>query len=70
MVRPLYFEKLDIMTSSGTLSLIEDTNGVLSIREIILEIKRFVVYSTDRIREATPELRDVEDIMHSRKMWG
>ena len=63
MVRPLNLEKLDIMTSIGTLSLIEDTNGVLLIREIILEIMRFVVYSMDRIREATPELRNVEDIV-------
>ena len=68
MVRPLNLEKLDIMTSSGTLGLIEDTNGVLSIREIILEIKRFVVYSMDRIREATPELRNVEDVVDSGEM--
>ena len=65
MVRPLNLEKLDIMTSRGTFGLIEDTNGVLSICKIILEIKRFVVHLTDRIREATPELRDVEDIVNS-----
>ena len=53
------------MTSSGALGLIEDTNGVLSICKIILEIKRFVVHSTDRIREAPPELRNVEDIVDS-----
>ena len=65
MVRLLNFEKLDVMTSGGTLGLIEDTNGVLSICKIILEIKRFVVHFTDRIREATPELRNVEDIVNS-----
>ena len=65
MVRPLNLEKLDIMTSRGTFGLIEDTNGVLSICKIILEIKRFVVHFTDRIREATPELRNVEDIVNS-----
>ena len=48
---------------------IEDMIGVLSIREIILEIKRFVVHSTDRIREATPELRHVEDVVDSGEMW-
>ena len=68
MVRPLNFEKLDILASGGTFGLIEDTNGVLSIREIILEIKRFVVHSTDRIREATPELGNVEDVMNLGKM--
>ena len=65
MVRPLNLEKLDIMTSGGTFGLIEDTNGVLSVCKIILEIKRFVVHFTDRIREATPELRNVEDIVNS-----
>ena len=68
MVRPLNLEKLDIMTSSGMLGLIEDTYGVLSVHELILKIKRFVVHSTDRIREATPELRNVEDIMDSGEM--
>ena len=68
MVRPLNLEKLDVMTSRGTFGLIEDTNGVLSICKIILEIKRFVVHFTDRIREATPELRDVEDIMIEAKV--
>ena len=52
------------MVSSGTLGLIKDTNGIFSICEIILEIKRFVVHSTDRIREATPELGNMEDVMN------
>ena len=68
MVRPLNLEKIHIMLSSGMLGLIEDTNGVLSICEIILKIKRFVVHSTDRIREATPELRNMEDMLDSGEM--
>ena len=68
MVWPLNFEKLDVSTSSGTLGLIKDSNGILPICEIILEIKRFVVHSTDRIREATPELGNVEDVMNLGKM--
>ena len=56
------------MTLSDTLCLIKDTNGIFPICEIILEIKRFVVHSADRIPEATPELRNVEDIVNSRKM--
>ena len=70
MMRPLNFEKLDVLTSGNTLCLIKNANRVLSVCEVILEIKHFMVHSTDRIREATPELRDVEDIMNSRKMWG
>ena len=65
MVRPLNFEELDVLVSSGTLGLIKDPNGIFSICEVILEIKRFVVQSTDRIREARPELRNVEDIVDS-----
>jgi hypothetical protein len=68
MMRPLNLEKLDVLASSGTLDLIKNTNRVFSICEVILEIKRFVVHSSDRIREATPELRNVEDIMNSGKM--
>ena len=60
MMRPLNFEKLDVLTSSDTLCLIKNANRVLSICEVILEIKRFVVHSADGIREATPELRDVD----------
>ena len=70
MMRPLNLEKLDVLTSSDTLYLIKNANKVLSICEVILEIKRFVVHSADGIREATPESRDVEEIMNLRKMWG
>ena len=69
-MRPLNLQKLDVMTSSDTLCLIQNAAGVLLISEVILEIKRFVVHSADGIREATPELGDVEDIMNLRKMWG
>ena len=64
MMRPLNLEKLDVLTSGDTLCLIKNANRVLSISEVILEIKRFVVDSVDGIREGTPELRDVEDIMN------
>ena len=70
MMRPLNLEELDVLTSGNTLCLIKNANRVLSVCEVILEIKRFVVHSADGIQEATPELRDVEDIMNSRKMWG
>ena len=54
--------------SGGTLSFIEDTDRILSIRHVFLEIKSFVVYFADGILEATPELRYVEDIVNLRKM--
>ena len=49
MMRPLNFEKLDVLTSSDTLCLIKNANRVLLVCEVILEIKRFVVHSADRI---------------------
>ena len=51
MMRPLNFEKLDVLTSGNTLCLIKNANRVLSVCEVILEIKRFVVHSADGIRE-------------------
>ena len=68
MMRPLNFEKLDVLTSGNTLCLIKNANRVLSVCEVILEIKCFVVHSPNRTREATPELRNMEDIMNSGKM--
>ena len=56
MVRPLNFEKIDLLAESDTLCGIKNTNGVLSIRKVILEIKRFVVDFVDGVLEATPEL--------------
>ena len=35
-------------------------NGVLSIRKVILEIKRFMVDFADGVLEATPELGQME----------
>ena len=68
MVGPLHFKELDLLTSGGALSFIEDTDRVLSIRQVFLEIKRFVVYFADGILEAMPELRYMEDIGNLRKM--
>ena len=70
MVGPLHFEELNLLTSGGSLSFIEDTDRILSIRQVFLEIKRFMVYFADGILEATPELRYVEDIVNLRKMRG
>ena len=70
MVGPLHFEELDLLTLGGALIFIEDTDRILSIRQVYLEIKRFVVYFTDGILEATPELRYVEDIVNLGKMRG
>src|SRR3954465_6822124 len=56
VVRPLNFEKLNLLSASDTLCGIKNTNGVFSIRKVILEIKRFVVDFADGVLEATPEL--------------
>ena len=69
MMRPLDLEKLVVLTSSDMLYLIKNTNRVLSICDVILEINLFTVHSIDGIRDATPKLRDAEDIMDSGKMW-
>ena len=50
------FEKLNLLSASDTLRGIKNTNRVLSIIKVILEIKRFMVDFTDGVLEATPEL--------------
>ena len=52
----IHFEELDFLTTSDTLCGIKNTNRVLSIRKVILEIKRFMVDFADGVLEARPEL--------------
>src|ERR1041385_7821508 len=70
VVGPLHFQKLNLLTTSDTLCEIKNTNGVLSIRKVILEIERFVVDFADGVLEATPELGHMEYIMYSGKVRG
>src|SRR4051812_670712 len=49
---------------------IKNTNRVLSIRKVILEMKRFMVDFADGVLEATPELGHMEYIMYSGKVRG
>ena len=52
----MHFEKLDLLTTSDTFCRIKNMNMVLSIRKVILEVKRFMVDFSDVVLEATPEL--------------
>ena len=52
----MHFEELDLLMMSDTFCGIKNTNGVLPIRKVILEIKRFMVDFADVVLEATPEL--------------
>src|SRR3954466_12203380 len=65
VVTPLNFEKLNLLAASDTLCVIKNTNGVLSIRKVILEIKHFVVDFADGVLDATPELGHMEYIVYS-----
>ena len=49
-------------------SLFKNSNGVLTIREIFLEINVFEVDSAVRSLEALAELRDVEHVVHIGKV--
>ena len=50
------FEKLNLLAASDMLCEIKNTNGLFSIRKVILEIRRFLVDLADGVFEATPEL--------------
>ena len=64
MIRPLNLEELDGLITSFPLCFIKDANRFLAIGEILLELKFFMIYSTDRILEATTKLGNMEYIMN------
>src|SRR3954469_24370950 len=68
VMRPPNFEELDVLTRSLALGFIKDTNRILTIGQILLEIKSLVINTTDRIFEATLELRHMKDVMHLREV--
>ena len=68
VMRPLDLEELDGFLTSFAFSFIKDTDRILSISEVLLEIKSLVINTTDRIFEATLELGNMEHIMNIRKV--
>ena len=64
MMRPLHFEKLGALVASVTFSLIENTNMMLFIRHIFLQLDGFMIHCTIWVFEAFLELSHVKDIVH------
>ena len=56
MVRPLHFQEFDRLVASLVLSFFKNSNGVLMIRQIFLEVNLFEVDSALRRLEALAEL--------------
>ena len=56
MVRPLHFEEFDRLVASLALSFFKNSNGVLMVRQIFLEVNLFEVDSALRRLEALAEL--------------
>jgi len=56
MVRPLHFQKFERLVASLALSFFKNSNGVLMIRQIFLEVILFEVDSALRRLEALAEL--------------
>src|SRR3954471_21728114 len=53
MMGPLDFQELDVLTTSFVLGFIKDTNRILTISQIFLEVESLVINTTDRVFEAT-----------------
>lgn len=53
---------------SRMLSLVEHTDRILLIREVLLQLKHIMIHFLDRIFEAEEEQRHMEDIMNLRKV--
>ena len=56
MVRPLHFQEFDRLVASLALSFFKNSNGVLMIRQIFLDVNLFEVDSVLRRLEALTEL--------------
>ena len=56
MVRPLHFQEFDRLVASLALSFFRNSNGVLMIRHIFLEVNLFKVDGALRILEALAKL--------------
>src|SRR4051812_1986094 len=68
VMRPLKFQELDVLMMIFTLGFIKDTNRILTISQILLEIKSLAINTTDRVFETTLELRHMKDVMHLREV--
>ena len=69
MVRPLDLEELDGLITSLPFRFIQDADRMLTVGQILLDVQYFMISPTNRIFEATTELRDMEDIMHIREIF-
>jgi len=70
MIRPLNLEKLGSLPSSLPFGFTKNTDRMLTVRQIRLEVEDLMINSPDRILEATTELRHVEHVMNPGKtIW-
>ena len=70
MVRPLDFEELDGLVAGLPFCFIQDADRMLAVSQILLDVQHLMINPTDRIFEATPELGDMEHIVHIREVGG
>src|SRR3954462_9583406 len=68
VMRPLNFQELDVLTTSFALGFIKDTDRILTVSQILLEIKSLVINTMDRIFEGTLELRHMKYVMNFKEV--
>ena len=64
MVRPLNFEELDSLVTGLPFGFIQDTDRMLAISEIFLEIQLLMIDPMDRILKTSAKLGDMKHIMY------
>ena len=64
MARPLHFQEFDRLVASLALSFFKNSNWVLTIGEIFLELNVLEVDGAVRSLEALSKLRDMEHVMN------
>src|SRR3954465_3823936 len=68
MIRPLNLEELDGLVAGSTFRLIKNAARMFLISQVLLQLNHIMFHFSNRVLEAAPELRHMEDIVYLREV--
>src|SRR4051812_8311323 len=63
MIRPMNLEKVDRLVAGSTFRLVENADRMFLISQVLLQFNHIMLHFSDRVLEASTELRHVKDIV-------